>query len=744
MMVHQRRRGVLVGTRELAFASVALLLVACHGARVSTSREPPSVAHQGREATFPRRHCRVDGAAVDSSCWESCDRVSERRVVCTIQNPVVTKRLTQYASVRFQPGDTIRISARGCVNTFQLRKALNAATTRPPNIAQTWRRYVTPLGPESQRLYFGTLFIPGVTASSEPIRSVTASNGAAREDIVIPRQRLSSDATSGNAGDVPLMLGYVDRPGVYFLHSYREFNAGWLDQCSAPRDTEVVVTVDVRRPADLTQEASTDRSSALRLEFDSLATKPFDLVTDAVDENGLPLDPTFAHQSQLARLTANRILLQTVDTRPTVEVCGRFPYQRYDTPLHSYPVGIDFDALSDCTTQQGRITVDESSGLSSVWCGSTNASREFHGHINWFPVTYRGRLFFDAFSPGDGDYALNLATDERGQTSSNGRKRIHIEFNGSETVKRFTTSWWMRFSEASNAADSAMIIGEPRSDTTGTEAIVTGLLGLDAVHETFSELHPVYAMAVHTQRNVPDDDVWQIFVRNWGNEGECSQDMHYLDLPENTYRLVLPWRMLGDGTMFDSVEVRAPTTFRARRIREHDWASEAHRPIASSLTHMGALRRPHPETPEQRQSGSFVVTEAARSEDRDVVQRLRPRIWTTGWECGSALVIDFPLLPPEDSSVTHGELHLRWFGPRHSVEPACAVHRDPPNARQQGRTGRTNGGPPTIPFKSERKRRSSGDLPDAIDVPPRVRVIDNSRVRCVPLVCDSPLSDKRQ
>jgi hypothetical protein len=47
-------------------------------------------------------------------------------------------------------------------------------------------------------------------------------------------------------------------------------------------------------------------------------------------------------------------------------------------------------------------------------------------------------------------------------------------------------------------------------------------------HGCATELHPVYGLAIHINDN-PQDDTWAIFVRNWGNEGYCSQDQHPLD-----------------------------------------------------------------------------------------------------------------------------------------------------------------------------------------------------------------------
>jgi hypothetical protein len=77
--------------------------------------------------------------------------------------------------------------------------------------------------------------------------------------------------------------------------------------------------------------------------------------------------------------------------------------------------------------------------------------------------------------------------------------------------------------------------------TNGVFAIVTGLMGLDCGHSCQSELHPVYALAMNVQPSIADD-LWVFFVRNWGDEGFCSSDQHYLGLPNDTYTFRLPWK----------------------------------------------------------------------------------------------------------------------------------------------------------------------------------------------------------
>ncbi|HKC36372.1 MAG TPA: hypothetical protein VKB95_09935, partial [Chitinophagaceae bacterium] len=73
--------------------------------------------------------------------------------------------------------------------------------------------------------------------------------------------------------------------------------------------------------------------------------------------------------------------------------------------------------------------------------------------------------------------------------------------------------------------------------------IVIGLLGLDCAHSSYAELHPVYAMALHSKSlNTVNDDVWHFFVRNWGDEGFCASS-GAIPMPLNkiSFRLYRPW-----------------------------------------------------------------------------------------------------------------------------------------------------------------------------------------------------------
>lgn len=52
-------------------------------------------------------------------------------------------------------------------------------------------------------------------------------------------------------------------------------------------------------------------------------------------------------------------------------------------------------------------------------------------------------------------------------------------------------------------------------------SVVIGMLGIDCRHYCHTELHPTYAMAIHTYNSTTDDQ-WKVFARNWGNEGRAG------------------------------------------------------------------------------------------------------------------------------------------------------------------------------------------------------------------------------
>jgi hypothetical protein len=47
-------------------------------------------------------------------------------------------------------------------------------------------------------------------------------------------------------------------------------------------------------------------------------------------------------------------------------------------------------------------------------------------------------------------------------------------------------------------------------------------------------------VAIHSNVD-PADDTWAFFVRNWGDEGYCSEGQHYINYLDNIYMLRIPW-----------------------------------------------------------------------------------------------------------------------------------------------------------------------------------------------------------
>jgi len=236
---------------------------------------------------------------------------------------------------------------------------------------------------------------------------------------------------------------------------------------------------------------------------------PFDLVWDAVDDNGIPKNPEWGWQ-----------------------VAHPGPAPDPDTICRGEPL-----TSPPCTTQAPSIDVP--TGWNAFWCNNfvEVPPARIHGHVNWMPATYEGKIYWDSHSsPGaDDDYNLMLQTEGLpGQTQAN-NGRLKIEFDSDETIDHFHTPIW----EALHAAvDESDDLAHAAID--GKFAIVTGLLGLDSEHNSHSELHPAYAVAIRANDD-PSDETWAIFVRNWGNEGYCSQDQHYVSFPNNQCTIRLPW-----------------------------------------------------------------------------------------------------------------------------------------------------------------------------------------------------------
>lgn len=249
------------------------------------------------------------------------------------------------------------------------------------------------------------------------------------------------------------------------------------------------------------------------------------------DVNSLPINPQWAYQ---------------------LDHPGELPDFQAKCPAGDFPgaSSINNAALTNtCTSQHVSLDVNPDAWLGFACQGL------IEGHLNWTIATYTGKIVWESYSgnwPNDGDYNLLMLPsqyaphNQAGFTnlnwSSAGEWGLGMEFKGGETLNNATDEFWTELENTNVPAN--MFNGG-----TGLDGVATGLIGIDGVHGGYTEMHPVFAIAVKIGQNpVTDgeDQHWAFFVRNFGNEGECSQNTHYwqTDHTQNgelVYYIQLPW-----------------------------------------------------------------------------------------------------------------------------------------------------------------------------------------------------------
>jgi hypothetical protein len=194
-----------------------------------------------------------------------------------------------------------------------------------------------------------------------------------------------------------------------------------------------------------------------------------------------------------------------------------------------------------CTTQS--VFLDYPSGFNALIC-AIGASTEVYGHVDWRAANYGGMIYWGGKST-DADYNVRIPTVNRNGLTLYNPTTMHGEFDSRETINYFSSQWWVSFRSASDTTKQTMINGK--------QAIVVGLLGVDCEHDCGSEVHPIWALAIHVKDD-PKDDVWALFGRNFGDEGFCSSYQHLIYFPGDRYTFELPWRAGATGVS------RAPGT----------------------------------------------------------------------------------------------------------------------------------------------------------------------------------------
>jgi hypothetical protein len=402
--------------------------------------------------------------------------------VIRIDRPNPQQHSTEYPQITFQPGDTITIHAGGCVQSG--------------GHGNTWHRYVNPSGGDADRLYHGLITIPFATGVLERVQKYWNSSVHIADNAPVAR--------------LHLQLGFDDESGGYGDNGYYSHDDGPGNQCTGSDGGPAWVELAIVHHGRVTTPPS---------------TLSWDIVVTQFDDNGIPLNPDW--QSNVSSKQF-----------PNPATC-RWPWQGGSAPNCTTGItNTDFDST------YGFTVVNPLSMLrcaSCSLCQSFSSNYGYGGHANWMPATHTGTVFWEEKSaPGkDDEYSLNLDTPNAAGATAGRSEGIHVEFDTDETVDVLTDllniPWWQQFRSAVDGSDN-----QAHSFLDNKTIIVTGLMGLDFAHSPGPESHPAWALAVHANEDF-SDDTWAFFVRNWGNEGYCSEDQHYISYLDNQYTFRLPW-----------------------------------------------------------------------------------------------------------------------------------------------------------------------------------------------------------
>jgi hypothetical protein len=405
--------------------------------------------------------------------------------------PVVNQRMTPYAGLSFHPGDAITIQAGGCVDVGG---------------GNRYRRYVDAGGADSDRFYHGRIWIPGVTP------------GLVRIAGWVGRPLSVNLRSDSSADSLFIRLGF-EAPD-YSKPKIPPAGAELTGECAGMGPAFVTISV---QPGAVVAERS--------------PAPPFDLdLRNGFDANFVALHPFWTYWN------SDRAAPRPADAATSEKPQQPKPPALPDAAIQcaGFPVNpdgtISFGSPS-CTSQAPW--TDHPKGLKSDVCHLGGTTGTLRGHVNWGVATYTGTVTFENWAA-DGDINLAFTPDyavsphsifTEGNAETDGA--IELEFASDETMPGFQTEWWERFRRTIERA----------APTLDSYAIITGLAGLDNEHYSHAELHPLYALAIQldADHSHPGKQTWEMFVRNWGDEGFCSQDVHYLDLPNNSYTFSLKW-----------------------------------------------------------------------------------------------------------------------------------------------------------------------------------------------------------
>ena len=141
--------------------------------------------------------------------------------VWQITQPTVNAKQTDYPQITFSSGETVTVTASGCVQTG--------------GHGETWKRYVDPAGSDSGTLYHGQLWIPGAMTGLQFFQ---------------PRQPAVYTIPAGAplpSNQNHLILGYTDNNYPDNGYASRNSDNGNFNQCWGLGDA--AVTIDIQSTA---------------------------------------------------------------------------------------------------------------------------------------------------------------------------------------------------------------------------------------------------------------------------------------------------------------------------------------------------------------------------------------------------------------------------------------------------------------------------------------------------------------
>jgi len=159
---------------------------------------------------------------------QSCEfRREGDKLIYTIGSPHVKEAITNFPNIRFEEGDRITVTAGGCVQTG--------------GVGRTWKHYVYPKGPNSDRLYHGLISIPYITLKN---RGESIVQGFVRLRTIVGKEYVVPSLKDDGSEVNYLRLGYEDDD--YGDNGYWGHDNGNEDQCLDVGNAHVRITI-IRR-----------------------------------------------------------------------------------------------------------------------------------------------------------------------------------------------------------------------------------------------------------------------------------------------------------------------------------------------------------------------------------------------------------------------------------------------------------------------------------------------------------------